>query len=140
MKWSGQIRRKLAVLLHRDGFEDDLEEEMKSHLALQAAENEEQGMTAEEAHAAALRQFGQCNFDQADQSRSLGLVSGGASSSGSQLCSAPLQKECRLVGGHGSNACSRGWCNHHDLFDLKRLSASAAAVPGCGAVGYRQPV
>lgn len=58
MKWLGQIRRKLAVLLHRDGFEGDLEEEMKSHLALQAAENEEQGMTAEEARYAALRQFG----------------------------------------------------------------------------------
>ena len=58
MKWLGQIRRRLAVLLNRDSFDRELEEEMKSHLALEAAENQEQGMTADEARFAARRQFG----------------------------------------------------------------------------------
>lgn len=58
MAWWGQIRRRIAVLLNRDRFADDLAEEMAAHVALEAAENRERGMRDEEAHAAALRQFG----------------------------------------------------------------------------------
>ena len=58
MKWLGQIRRRLAVLFKRDRFNGDLEEELQSHLALEAAEYQAHGMTVEEARLAARRQFG----------------------------------------------------------------------------------
>ncbi|MGA2144369.1 MAG: ABC transporter permease [Bryobacteraceae bacterium] len=58
MVWFGQIRRRLAVLLHRDRFDRDLEEEIESHLELQAQDNREDGMAAREARYAARRQFG----------------------------------------------------------------------------------
>jgi len=58
MVWFGQIRRRLAVLLHRDRFDRDLEEEIESHLELQAQDNREEGMAAREARYAARRQFG----------------------------------------------------------------------------------
>ncbi len=58
MKWLAQIRRRLAVLFHRERFDRDLEEEMRSHLELQVEENQENGMDAEEARYAAMRHFG----------------------------------------------------------------------------------
>jgi predicted permease len=58
MEWFSQIRRRLAVLWRRDRFDRDLEEEMQSHLELQAQEHRESGMPAREARAAAHRQFG----------------------------------------------------------------------------------
>jgi predicted permease len=54
----GEIWRRLRVLFRRERFEGDLEEEMRSHLEMAAAENRENGMDAEEAHFAARRQFG----------------------------------------------------------------------------------
>jgi putative ABC transport system permease protein len=58
MVWFGRIRRMLAVLLHRDRFDRDLEEEIESHPELQAQDNREDGMAAAEARYAARRQFG----------------------------------------------------------------------------------
>jgi len=43
MEWLVRIRRRLAVLFHRARFESDLEEEMRSHLEMQAEENQEDG-------------------------------------------------------------------------------------------------
>jgi predicted permease len=58
MEWLGEVRRRLSVLLHRTRFDDDLAEEMQAHLEMQAEENEADGMPADEARYAALRQFG----------------------------------------------------------------------------------
>jgi len=58
MKWLSQIRRRLAVLLNRDRFDRDLEQEMQSHLEMQVEENLHNGMAAEEARYSAERQFG----------------------------------------------------------------------------------
>src|ERR1039457_951132 len=58
MAWFGPIRRSLAVLSHRDRYDRDLEEEMQSHLEMQAEDNRENGMDAREARHAAKRQFG----------------------------------------------------------------------------------
>ena len=58
MKWLDQIQRRLAVLLRRERFDRDLEEEMQAHLEMQAEENVENGMPPEEARNAARRQFG----------------------------------------------------------------------------------
>jgi len=58
MQWLSQIRRRLAILLHRGSFDRDLEEEMQSHLEMQAEENLEHGMDPAEARYAARRQFG----------------------------------------------------------------------------------
>ncbi len=58
MQWLSQIRRRLAILLHRGSFDRDLDEEMQSHLEMQAEENLEHGMDPAEARYAARRQFG----------------------------------------------------------------------------------
>ena len=50
--------RRLRALFHRAEFDRGLEEEMQSHLEMQAGENRESGMPSEEARYAALRQFG----------------------------------------------------------------------------------
>ena len=53
-----KIWRRLRVLLRRDRFDSDLEEEMRMHVEMQAEENVESGMSPEEAGYAAKRQFG----------------------------------------------------------------------------------
>ena len=58
MAWFGPIRRSLAVLFHRDRYDRDLEEEMQSHLEMQAEQHQENGMDARHARHAAKRQFG----------------------------------------------------------------------------------
>jgi predicted permease len=52
------IRRRLQNLLHRDAFDRDLQEEMRQHIEMQAAENQANGMNASDARRAAKRQFG----------------------------------------------------------------------------------
>ncbi len=49
---------RLRATLHPDRFADDLDEEVRGHLAMQAEEYTRRGMSAEDARAAALRQFG----------------------------------------------------------------------------------
>jgi putative ABC transport system permease protein len=58
MEWLDELRRRLSVLLGRDRFDDDLDEEMQFHLELQAEENQGNGMSAEESRYAARRRFG----------------------------------------------------------------------------------
>ena len=58
MKGISQLRRMLAVLFHRDDFDRELEREMQRHLEMQAEENEQDGMSADEARHAAKRRFG----------------------------------------------------------------------------------
>ena len=58
MEWLDELRRRLSVLLRRDRFDDDLDEEIQFHLEMQAEENRENGLPAEEARYAARRQFG----------------------------------------------------------------------------------
>ncbi len=53
-----ELWRRLCVLYRRERFDHDLEEEMQSHLEMQADEHREAGMAAEEARYAARRQFG----------------------------------------------------------------------------------
>src|ERR1035441_9438444 len=53
-----ELWRRLRTLWRRDRFDRDLEEEMQSHLEMQAEENRENGMSGEEARRAARRQFG----------------------------------------------------------------------------------
>ncbi|SPE40675.1 conserved membrane hypothetical protein [Candidatus Sulfopaludibacter sp. SbA3] len=58
MKFLRQLRRKLAVLFHRDRYDCDLAEEIQNHLDMQAEENRQNGMKPSAARAAASRQFG----------------------------------------------------------------------------------
>lgn len=58
MQWLTEIRRRLACLIRRDRFDRDLEEEMHSHVALLAEENQQNGMSSAEARQAAIRRFG----------------------------------------------------------------------------------
>ncbi|HEX3663503.1 MAG TPA: ABC transporter permease [Acidobacteriaceae bacterium] len=54
----GRCRRKLAVLLRREQFGGELDEEMEFHCEQTARELEAQGLSREEARYAAMRQFG----------------------------------------------------------------------------------
>jgi putative ABC transport system permease protein len=58
MHWLAEVRRRLVCLIRRDRLDRDLEEEMQSHLALLALEQQESGIDAREARRAARRQFG----------------------------------------------------------------------------------
>ena len=58
MGWMAEIWRKLRVLLRRDRFDHDLEEEMRFHLEMKTREQRAAGMHSDEARYAARRQFG----------------------------------------------------------------------------------
>jgi len=58
MNWLREIGRRLAMLLRRDQFDSDLEQEMKLHIQMRADEQIRQGLSETAAHAAARRQFG----------------------------------------------------------------------------------
>jgi macrolide transport system ATP-binding/permease protein len=54
----GRVSRKLGMLLRRERFQDDLDEEMAFHRDQMTRELEADGMSREEARYAAMRQFG----------------------------------------------------------------------------------
>jgi predicted permease len=58
MKRINEIRRRLVCLLRRRQMERELEDEMRFHLELKQQHYRERGLQPEEAHAAAVRQFG----------------------------------------------------------------------------------
>jgi predicted permease len=58
MHWLRELARRLRMLVNRQQFDADLDEEMRLHLDLRQQEQIERGMTAREARAAALRRFG----------------------------------------------------------------------------------
>ena len=58
MDWLDELHRRLSVLLRRNRFEHDLEEEMRFHLEMQAEQNQSQGMPTQDARYAAQRQLG----------------------------------------------------------------------------------
>ena len=53
-----KLRRTFRALFHKRELDADMAEEMRSHIELRTQENVAAGMTPEEAHYAALRQFG----------------------------------------------------------------------------------
>jgi predicted permease len=53
MEWLASFRDKLRVLLRREQFDHDLEEELQFHLETQTQENQLNGMSDDEAHRAA---------------------------------------------------------------------------------------
>jgi predicted permease len=58
MNWPGEFARRLRMLLRRQEFDANLEEEMRLHQQLRREQMIESGMTAEAARAAAQRKFG----------------------------------------------------------------------------------
>jgi len=69
MSWRRDLA-KLKALFQRQKPTDDLDEEIRSHLAMEEQEMREAGMSAEEAHYAALRRFGNVLSTQ-EQSRKM---------------------------------------------------------------------
>jgi len=63
MSWRRELA-KLGALFRRRTPVDDLEEEIRSHLAMEEQENLESGMPPDEAHYAALRRFGNVTLAQ----------------------------------------------------------------------------
>ena len=62
MDWLRELARRLGKLMHRRQFDGDLEEEMRLHLELRQQEKLQSGMTADDARAAARRQFGNVTY------------------------------------------------------------------------------
>ena len=54
---SGELLRRIRMLLHRDQFQSDIEEEMRLHLDLREQEQCEAGLPRHAAHQAAYRRF-----------------------------------------------------------------------------------
>lgn len=62
MNWLGEFRRRLHMMVYRRQFQADLDEEMRLHLELRQEEQLRAGMTADDARAAARRQFGNTTY------------------------------------------------------------------------------
>jgi predicted permease len=62
MNWLRELARRVRMLLRGGQFDRDLEEEMRLHLELRQQEQLQSGMTADDAHAAARRRFGNVTF------------------------------------------------------------------------------
>ncbi len=62
MNWLRELARRLRMLIHWRQFDADLEEEMRLHLELRRQEHLESGMTADDARAVALREFGNATY------------------------------------------------------------------------------
>ncbi len=62
MDWLRELARRLSMLMHRRQFDADLEEEVRLHLELRQQEKLQSGMTADDARAAARRQFGNVTY------------------------------------------------------------------------------
>ena len=58
MNWSRRIRSRVEALFRKQRLDADLAEEMRAHIEMRTRENIEAGMSADEAHYAAMRQFG----------------------------------------------------------------------------------
>jgi predicted permease len=55
---AGEFKRRLTMLLHRDRFRRELDEEMRLHLELRRQQQIASGLTPEAAHQSAQRRFG----------------------------------------------------------------------------------
>jgi predicted permease len=53
-----EIKRRIATWLHRDRFDQEMQDEMNLHLQLREEEHVDRGLTADNAHSAAHRRFG----------------------------------------------------------------------------------
>lgn len=58
MNWLREFARRLGMLVHRDRFDAELDEEIRLHLELRQQEQLESGMTDDDARAVARRRFG----------------------------------------------------------------------------------
>ena len=62
MEWLGELWRRIGMLLHRERFRADLDEEMRLHMDLRQKQQAEQGMSEVDARYAARRKFGNDDF------------------------------------------------------------------------------
>jgi predicted permease len=62
MNWVRELGRRLRVLIHRQQFDADLDEEMRLHLELRREQQLQSGMKEEDARAAARRRFGNTSY------------------------------------------------------------------------------
>jgi predicted permease len=58
MEWFNEIKRRIAAWLHREKFDQEMQDEMRLHLDLRETEHADRGLSADEAHSAAHRRFG----------------------------------------------------------------------------------
>lgn len=61
MNWLNVLMARLRALRRRDQVIDDIDEELRSHLEMEAEANRERGMTPEEARLSAAKSFGNVN-------------------------------------------------------------------------------
>ena len=58
MRWFNIIKARLRALVRRDAVLEEIEEEMRAHVEMEAEANVERGMGPEQARRAAMRSFG----------------------------------------------------------------------------------
>ena len=58
MKWLNELARRMAMLVRRKQFDEDMDEEMRLHMELREKEHAANGFSVEEAHMNARKNFG----------------------------------------------------------------------------------
>ncbi len=58
MNWFQKLRLRFRELYQKQKLDAPMDDEMRSHIEMQTQENIDTGMKPDEAHYAALRQFG----------------------------------------------------------------------------------
>jgi predicted permease len=58
MKWLGVLTDRLRAFLRRDQVINDIDEELRAHIEMEAEANRELGMSPDDAHRAAMKSFG----------------------------------------------------------------------------------
>src|SRR5262245_59326703 len=58
MRWVGVFLDRIRALTRREAVLQDIDEEMRSHIELEAEANREQGMSPDEARLSAMKSFG----------------------------------------------------------------------------------
>ena len=58
MRWLAEFTRRFQMLLNREKFDRDMDEEMRAHLELREQEQREAGVSREQAYTAARKNFG----------------------------------------------------------------------------------
>ena len=76
MRWISEARERLRNTFNQDDMDADMDEELETHLAMQAAHNESLGMTPEEARRQAALQLGAADNirEEVREQRGLGII------------------------------------------------------------------
>ena len=117
----------LSDLFHRHRREDELDEEVQAHLRMAAQEHAEQGESAVQARASAVREFGNVDLVKEVTRDTWGWRWLESLLQDLRYGAAPVAQESWIHGGRRSHPCARNWREYSHL-QRRQLRASPAAT------------